>query len=70
MTPGWGRAALTWTVFIVLVSGTGLLVGRPGSAGFVLSGLMLAVGVLFGVVLLVLLRTASARDAGPDDEGR
>jgi hypothetical protein len=55
MTPALGRAVLTWAVFIVLLSGVGLLVSPPGSAGFVLSGLMFAAGALCGAVLLVVL---------------
>jgi hypothetical protein len=56
MTTAWGRAALTWTVFVVLLSGAGMLASGPGTAGFVLSGLMLAVGLLAGAVLLAVLR--------------
>lgn len=54
MNPASARAALTWAVFVVLLSGAGLLAGEPGSAGFVLSGLMLAVGIVVGAVLVVL----------------
>ena len=61
MTPASGRAALTWTVFVVLLSGAGLLVSDPGTAGFVLSGLMLAVGVVAGAALVVLLRAGRSR---------
>jgi hypothetical protein len=64
MTPASGRAAVTWTVFIVVLSGAGLLAAEPGTAGFVLSGLMFAVGVLVGLVLLVLLRFADRADGG------
>ena len=61
MNPALGRAALTWTVFVVLLSGLGLLVGRPGSAGFVLSALMFAIGLVCGGTLFVVLRVRSGR---------
>lgn len=50
------RAALTWIVFDVLLSGAGLLVTRPGTGAFILSGLMFAVGVLCGAALLAVRR--------------
>ena len=54
--PSFSRAILTWSVFIVLLSGAGLVVSQPGTASFVLSGVMLAVGLVFGVVLFAVLR--------------
>jgi hypothetical protein len=50
------KVLLSWIVLIVLLSGAGLLAGRPGTAGFVLSGLTLGIGVLAGAVVLVLIR--------------
>lgn len=52
------RAALGWTVLIVLLSGAGLLAGRPDSGGFVLSAITLAAGLVAGAILLVAIRFA------------
>jgi len=49
---------LRWIILIVLLSGAGLLAGRPGTGAFVLSAYTLGVGVLAGAVLLVLIRLA------------
>ena len=50
------RAALHWIFLILLLSGAGLVAGRPGTAAFTLSALMLGVGVLAGAVLLRVIR--------------
>jgi len=50
------RMLLRWIILIVLLSAAGLLAGRPGTAGFVLSALTLGIGVVAGAVLLVLIR--------------
>ncbi len=47
------RVALTWIVFDVLLAGAGLLVLRQGTGGFLLSALMLALGVACGLALLL-----------------
>lgn len=49
---------LRWIVLVVLLSGAGLLAGRPGTAAFVLSGFTFGIGVLAGAVLLLLIRRA------------
>jgi hypothetical protein len=48
------KSALRWIVLIVVLSAFGLAGGRPGTGGFVLSALMLAVGVLSGTVLIMV----------------
>jgi hypothetical protein len=50
------RPLLGWIVLIVLLAAAGLLAGRPGSAGFVLSALTLGIGLLAGATLLVVIR--------------
>jgi uncharacterized membrane-anchored protein len=50
------RALLRWVVLIVLMSGAGLLAGRPGTGAFVLSAVTLGIGLLAGAVLIVLIR--------------
>jgi hypothetical protein len=52
------RAALGWIVLIVLLSGAGLLAGKPDGGGFVLSALTFGAGLLAGAVLLVAIRLA------------
>jgi hypothetical protein len=52
------RAALSWIVFDVVLAGLGLLVVEPGSGAFILSALMLAVGVLCGLALALVHRFA------------
>jgi hypothetical protein len=51
------KSLLTWIVLIVLLSAAGLATGQPGTGGFVLSALMLAVGTLSGTVLIVVTLT-------------
>jgi len=50
------RAALGWIVLILLLSGAGLLAGRPDSGGFVLSAITFGVAAVAGAVLLVTIR--------------
>jgi hypothetical protein len=49
---------LRWVVLIVLLSGAGLLAGRPGTAAYVLSGLTLLAGLLAGAALFAWTRLA------------
>jgi hypothetical protein len=51
--PTLGRAIVTWIVFIVLLSGAGVLVLPASSPEFVISAVMLAVGGVFGAALVV-----------------
>lgn len=50
------KAALTWIVLIILLSGAGLLGGQPGTAAFALSAFTLAIGVVAAAVLVVIAR--------------
>jgi hypothetical protein len=51
------HAALGFAMFLVIASALMLLVQEPGTAGFVLSALSLAVGLMFmGVVAWVMRR--------------
>jgi hypothetical protein len=59
--PALGRAIVTWIVFIVLLSGAGVLVLPAGSPAFVISVVMLAVGGICGAVTLVLARILGLR---------
>ncbi|MCW6004233.1 hypothetical protein K1W54_06510 [Micromonospora sp. CPCC 205371] len=50
------RALLGWVVFIVLLSAAGLASAPRDTGAFVLSALMLGVGMLCGAVLVAALR--------------
>jgi len=50
------RALLGWVALIVLLSGAGLLAGRPGTPAFVLSAFTLGLGALAGAVLFAVIR--------------
>jgi hypothetical protein len=56
LSPELGRALLQWVVFIVLLSGAMLLVLSPGTPAFAISVVTFGSGLLFGVVLIVLVR--------------
>lgn len=57
--PELGRLAFVWAAFIVLLSGLLLWVTEPGTAGFVISVVMLCLGVIFIGVIAVLVRVLS-----------
>jgi hypothetical protein len=48
---------LRWVVLIIVLSGGGLLAGRPGTAAFVLSAYTLGIGLLAAGALFVWTRT-------------
>jgi hypothetical protein len=56
LSPELGRALLQWVVFIVLLSGAMLLVLDPGTPAFAITVVTLGFGLLFGGVLVVLVR--------------
>jgi hypothetical protein len=56
--PDVGRALLGWVVFVVLVSAVGVMAAPPGTGAFVLSALMLTVGLACGGALVLLLLRA------------
>jgi len=56
MTPGLARAALRWAVLIVVVSAGLLLFLRPGTAEFVITVFTLGIGLVFGGLVIVLVR--------------
>ena len=56
ISPEVGKALLRWIAFIVLVAGIGVLAAPRGTGAFVLSVLMLGVGLLCGGLLVVLVR--------------
>jgi len=56
MTPGLARAALRWAVLIVVVSACLLLFLRPGTAEFVITVFTLGIGLVFGGLVIVLVR--------------
>jgi hypothetical protein len=56
LSPEVGRALLQWVVFIVLVSGAMLLVLHPGTPAFAITVVTLGFGLLFGGVLIILVR--------------
>lgn len=56
MSPELGKAAFVWAVFIVLISGLLLWGTEPGTPGFAISAIMLGLGVIFGVVVVLLVR--------------
>ena len=50
------RSALSWVILVIVLSGAGLLAGRPGTAAFVLSAFTLGIGLLAGAALFVWSR--------------
>ena len=54
--PGAGQVAFRWATFIVVLSGLMLLVTRPGSPEFVITVVMLVVGLVFGAGVFALVR--------------
>lgn len=56
INPGLAHVALRWAAFIVVVTLLLLLFVRPGTPQFVITVLMLAIGLLFGSVIFVLAR--------------
>lgn len=56
MTPGLARAALRWAVLIVVVSAGLLLFLKPGTAEFVITVFTLGIGLVFGGLVIVLVR--------------
>ncbi|HEY8454979.1 MAG TPA: hypothetical protein VIL34_05260 [Actinopolymorphaceae bacterium] len=54
--PSVGQAAFRWATFIVVLSGMLLFVVRPGSAEFVITAFMFAVGIVFATVIAVVVR--------------
>jgi hypothetical protein len=56
VSPEVGKALLRWIVFIVLVAGVGVLAAPRDSGAFVLSVVMLVVGLLCVGLLYVLIR--------------
>jgi hypothetical protein len=64
------KAALTWIVLIILLSGAGLLGGRPGTAAFALSAFTLAFGVLAALILVAVARLGSPARGSSRRSGR
>lgn len=56
LSPQLGKVAFVWAVFITLISGLMLLGTEPGSPGFAISAIMLGLGVVFGAVVVLLVR--------------
>jgi hypothetical protein len=56
MTPGLARAALRWAVLIVVVSAGLLLFLKPGTPEFVITVFTLGIGLVFGGLVIVLVR--------------
>ncbi|GAA4681761.1 hypothetical protein [Phytohabitans rumicis] len=56
LSPEVGKALLRWIAFIVIVAGVGVLAAPRHSGAFVLSVLMLCVGLLSGGLLYLVLR--------------
>lgn len=56
LSPQLGKAAFVWAVFIALISGLLMLGTEPGTPGFVISAIMLGLGVVFGAVVVLLVR--------------
>ncbi len=56
MTPGLARAALRWAVLIVVVSAGLLLFLKPGTVEFVITVFTLGIGLVFGGLVIVLVR--------------
>lgn len=54
--PGVGQVAFRWAAFIVVASGLMLLVVRPGTPEFVITVVMLVVGLAFGAGVFALVR--------------
>lgn len=50
------RSLLGWAIFIVLLSAAGVAAAPRGTGAFVLSSLMLGVGLLCGAAVVVTLR--------------
>ena len=59
--PELAKALLRWIVFIMLLSGVGILAAKPGTPAFVLSVVMLGFAAVFGAVLLVVVRLLARR---------
>jgi len=56
MSPGLARAALRWAVLIVVVSAALLPFLKPGTAEFVITVFTLGIGLVFGGLVIVLVR--------------
>jgi hypothetical protein len=54
--PEIGRAAFVWAAFMVLLGALLMLVTTPGTAGFVISALMVCTGLGFALVIWLLTR--------------
>lgn len=59
--PGAAQVAFRWAVFIAVAAGLLLLAVKPGSAEFVITVLMLCMGVGFAAVIAVLVRVKKNR---------
>ena len=59
INPQLGKAVFRIIVFITLTALLLLPFLKPGSAEFVVTGITLAIGICFGVVLFVLVRRQS-----------
>ena len=59
MSPEIGRVAFRIAFFLVFVSAGLLFFTSPGSAEFVVSGITLAVGVVFCVLVIIVVRRQS-----------
>ena len=56
MSPDIGRIAFRIATFLVVVSAGLLFVVTPGSAEFIVTAITLAVGVIFGVLIIIVVR--------------
>jgi len=56
VSPDIGRIAFRIATFLVVVSAGLLFVVTPGSAEFIVTAITLAVGVIFGVLIIIVVR--------------